>query len=258
MKGLIPCAGQGTRLRPLSLAVPKELLPLGLKPAIHFSVLDITHGGINHIVLVINRHKTRIADYLRAAFPDVHFTFHVQEEPRGLGFAMLEAKPYLEHAPFVMVLPDNIFVGQKSLTTSLRQVHERTRKCCVTLFRDGRIKPGACVGMEVQPLESDADSLAAMYPISEVPDSVDVYSGPAAYLFTPRVFDFLAMGLQEWDPSERDYSEGPALRRLIEAGKVCAAWVEGTSFDLGTPEGYLNCLKYFVKLYDNSPVSPKG
>lgn len=207
--------------------------------------------------MVINPRKTPIADYLEAVFPSVDFTFHVQGEPRGLGFAVLESEPLLGDTPFVMLLPDNLFVGKRGLTASLRDVYHRTRKCCLTLFRDGRIKPGAKVGLEVGVSASGDHPIRAMHQLDRIPPSVEVHTGPAAYLFTPDVFELLETGLKSWDASEGDYTEREALRNLIGLGRLCAAWVEGICFDVGTQQGYVNCLKYFLTEWEGCPPVPE-
>ena len=60
---IIPTAGFGTRMLPLSKAVPKELLPLGDKPAIHYVVMEAVRAGIKTIVLVNHAQKQAIENY---------------------------------------------------------------------------------------------------------------------------------------------------------------------------------------------------
>jgi len=54
-KAVIPCAGFGTRLLPITKAVPKELLPIGRKPAIHYVVEDLVNAKIHELIFVCNR-----------------------------------------------------------------------------------------------------------------------------------------------------------------------------------------------------------
>ena len=60
---VIPVAGFGTRMLPLSKSVPKELLPLGNRPAIHYVVEEAIAAGIKHIVLVGHAQKSAIENY---------------------------------------------------------------------------------------------------------------------------------------------------------------------------------------------------
>jgi len=243
MKGLIPCAGKGTRLHPLSLAVPKELLPVGVKPAVSFHVEDLSAAGIREIIVVINRAKSRIEDYLTHVFPQLEFRFVIQDDPGGLGFAILASRELIGNEPFLLLLPDNIFFGLEPLSVSLLREQKKTGKSCVALFRDGKFKPGARTGYELKPLPDGGRAVSAVHPVEALPPDKEVFFGPAAMLFTSEIFLHLESSAGDWDPSEGDYTERPALESLIHSGGVHPAWVEGECFDIGTVDGYKDCLK---------------
>jgi UTP--glucose-1-phosphate uridylyltransferase len=234
----------GSRLRPLSIAVPKELLPVGEKPAVHYAVEDLVSGSVRRIVVVINKSKSRIKDYLREVFPEVSFTFVFQEDPKGLGFALLESKRWLDDGPFVLLLPDNIFFGMEPLSVSLIRAHTRTGKSCVALFGIGKFKAGARVGLEVVPDAAGLHSVTAMHFLDTAGPAPGIFFGPAAMLFTPEIFPHLESNHAHWDFSRGDYTERPALEGLISAGGLTAAWVEGQCFDVGTLAGYKDCLRF--------------
>uniref|UniRef100_UPI00071E68A1 sugar phosphate nucleotidyltransferase n=1 Tax=Psychrobacter sp. ENNN9_III TaxID=1254334 RepID=UPI00071E68A1 len=125
---VIPVAGFGTRMLPLSKSVPKELLPLGNRPAIHYVVEEAIAAGIKHIVLVghaqksaienyfdINaeldnqlRHKGKdeLADSLNWLPEDVTVSMIRQGKPLGLGHAVLAARPIIGAHDFAVLLPD--------------------------------------------------------------------------------------------------------------------------------------------------------
>ena len=219
---------------------------MGDKPAVHHAVKDLTDAGVQDIVLVINRSKERIKDYLWEAFPTTDFTFVLQDEPRGLGFAILESRNFLDGGPFALLLPDNIFFGEEPLSTSLIREYNRTGRSCVTLFRGGKFKPGARFGFEVDRTTEGIDRVIAAHPVDKAPPGTSVHFGPAALLLTEEIFPYLKSESEQWDPREGDFTERPALSRLIEAGGLSAAWVEGECFDIGTVEGYMECLRYLL------------
>ncbi|MEH6768690.1 UTP--glucose-1-phosphate uridylyltransferase, partial [Psychrobacter sp.] len=125
---VIPVAGFGTRMLPLSKSVPKELLPLGNRPAIHYVVEEAIAAGIKHIVLVghaqksaienyfdINaeldtqlRHKGKneLADSLNWLPADVTVSMIRQGKALGLGHAVLAARPIIGEHDFAVLLPD--------------------------------------------------------------------------------------------------------------------------------------------------------
>ena len=246
MKGLIPCAGLGTRLHPLSLAVPKELLPIGSYPAVHYHAQDLLAADIKDIVVIINEKKTAIKDYLQGVFPEADFQFVCQEEPKGLGHAMLLARESIGENPIVMLLPDNIFFGSEPLSKSLIEAHKRTGRSCVTNFKDGRYKRGSRAGMELVSIKGDCNLIRAVHPLEDLPKNRRVFFGPAAFLFTLAVFDHLEAKSRSWDFSRGEYSERPAVEELVKTRSLDGVWVEGQCFDIGTIDGYLECLQFVL------------
>jgi len=120
VKAVIPAAGFGTRLRPITLSVPKELLPVGRKPMIQLAVEEAIAAGIKHIAVVIRRDKELIRHYLEALrslsdptggemeydLSEVRLHYAFQEKPLGLGNAIYEAGRFVGDSPFVMIIPD--------------------------------------------------------------------------------------------------------------------------------------------------------
>ncbi|MBI5570763.1 MAG: NTP transferase domain-containing protein [Desulfomonile tiedjei] len=258
LKGLIAAAGHGTRLHPLSVAVPKELLPIGVRPAVDYQVRDLLEHGIREIVVVINREKIRMRDYLTRVFPEAVFRFVFQDPPVGLGFAMLEAQDLLENDPFLMLLPDNVFFGRESLSRTLIDGYSHCRTSCVPLFHDGRYKPGAKIGMEIRANSEGLPRIAQTHPLGQVPSDRKVYFGPAAWFFTPEIFDHLTISANTYDTFGGDFSERPAVEGLMRSGGLTGIWVEGDCFDIGTPQGYIDCLRFFLSQEDASlPVAAR-
>ena len=70
-RAIIPAAGHGTRLRPLTYGVPKELLVVAYKPMIHYSVLECIEAKVQEIIIIVNKKKHGIAEYLENVFKDV-------------------------------------------------------------------------------------------------------------------------------------------------------------------------------------------
>ena len=89
MKAIIPAAGLGTRFLPLTRAVPKEMLPIGSKPALQLIVDEAKSAGADEIVLIISHGKELIREYFKDN-PAIRFVY--QEEQRGLGHAVLMAE----------------------------------------------------------------------------------------------------------------------------------------------------------------------
>lgn len=129
-KAVIPAAGLGTRFLPATKAVPKELLPIVDTPTIQLIVAEAVAAGVRDVVLVSARGKESIADHfdvageleahlertgkheLRKQMRDIARMANVvtvrQQEPLGLGHAVLCAKDVVGDEPFVVMLGDDL------------------------------------------------------------------------------------------------------------------------------------------------------
>lgn len=131
MKAVIPVAGLGTRMLPATKAIPKEMLPIVDKPLIQYIVEEAVCAGIREIVLVTHASKNSIENHFDTSFelestleqrvkrqlleevrsicPQHVNIMHIRQgEAKGLGDAILKAKPCVGDEPFVVMLPDMI------------------------------------------------------------------------------------------------------------------------------------------------------
>src|SRR3989344_3808958 len=143
LKAVIPAAGFGTRLLPVTKAVPKELFPLGVKPVIQYIVEEAVAAGIQEIIIVLHKDK----DLIRHYFEDLSYgeelkksgkeallqslkeikkraklRFVYQEKRGGLGAAVYLAKPFIDDFMLVM-LGDSVIHSQVPAAEQLRQLH---------------------------------------------------------------------------------------------------------------------------------------
>jgi dTDP-glucose pyrophosphorylase len=107
-KGLVLAAGGGTRLRPLTLAMPKEMVRVGTKPVIEHAIDVLKAGGIKDILVVIGRKKEAIMDYLGSGeMLGIQVYYRVQEELRGTAHAVYQGKDFIGGEDFVVMYGDN-------------------------------------------------------------------------------------------------------------------------------------------------------
>ena len=122
-KAVIPVAGLGSRLMPITKVLPKEMLPVFNKPVIQYIVEEIHSCNIKNILLVTGKHKSSIMDHLDyfeaardnkevrqldAILKDLNIYSIRQRSPQGLGDAVSYAENFVGEDPFALLLGDNI------------------------------------------------------------------------------------------------------------------------------------------------------
>ena len=119
MKAVITAGGEGTRLYPSSRAFPKELIHFCGIPVIEYGIKILKENNITDIYVVTGRKKGALQDYLGdGSLFGVNIAYVTQEEPKGLGDAVLCTRPHIEDSKddnFVLLLGDTIFTNFRDL-----------------------------------------------------------------------------------------------------------------------------------------------
>lgn len=277
---VIPVAGFGTRMLPLSKSVPKELLPLGNRPAIHYVIEEAIAAGIKHIVLVGHAQKSAIENYfdvnaeldnqLRAKGKDeladslnwlpedVSVSMIRQGKPLGLGHAVLKARPIVGDNPFAVLLPDvvlNPFTTDMDKDNLAYMIHSfeqsKHSQILVSAVADEDVhKYGIAKLKEADQLAQLSDDKNANFAVAgfvEKPQLADAPSNLAVvgrYVFTASIFDYLA----ETKPSVGgEIQLTDAIDALISTQGVDITTMLGESFDAGDMTSYMKAFIYFAE-----------
>ena len=134
---VIPCGGLGTRLHPITRWLPKEMLPVALRPVLHWALDEAADAGLLRAIINTNPHKPVLEAVARSYPGPLDLEFVPQDHPRGLGDAFLRVKDQLGGAPFVALLPDNLFQGPNP-TAAVLETHRTTGLATVLLAEISR------------------------------------------------------------------------------------------------------------------------
>ncbi len=263
-KAVIPAAGYGTRFLPITKVVPKELLPIGNKPAIQYVVEEAVAAGIEEIILVCHPSKVGIIDYFRpnkdvrsflekkgkkeemvelerieslADFRVVH-----QKEPRGLGHAVWCARKEIGDEPFLVMLPDVLI---KEESPSIRALLDTSLRSDWGLLLE-RLTPSEVPSYGVIRGEKIRDRLYEITGAVEKPSYAQAPSNLGIlgrYLLPPEILPILNE-LREGVLGEIQLTD--AVDILASKNPGHGLLVNGEIFDIGTPEGFREANSYFL------------
>ena len=222
MKGVILHAGRGTRLLPLTRALPKQLLPVANKPMSQYALEDMREAGISEIGVVVGGEH---GGAVRRHYGDgsgfgVRITYIEQDSPRGVAHAVGLCRRFVGRDRFAVYLGDNLlgsgirrhaerFRGGPDALVLLRAVPDPSR------FGVATLGPGGVERIVEKPADPESD-LAVV----------------GVYFMTPAVFDVI----DTLRPSGRGELEiADALQGVLERGRLEHALVDGWWKDAGTP-----------------------
>tara|TARA_E500000178_G_scaffold218590_1_gene215768 strand:- start:740 stop:1555 length:816 start_codon:yes stop_codon:yes gene_type:complete len=152
-QAIIPLAGLGTRLLPLTSVFAKELLPINGKPGIQYILDECIEAGIKEVVFIISKKKQMIKNYFyndsfykkiinKKKDPRIikeykqilkykkMIKFVYQNKPLGTGDAVLKTKKYIKDKFFLMLLPDDLII-KKNCSKSMINIHRRYKSSVV-------------------------------------------------------------------------------------------------------------------------------
>ncbi|MBA3045587.1 MAG: NTP transferase domain-containing protein [Candidatus Thermoplasmatota archaeon] len=235
MKAVIPAAGNGTRLSPATKVLPKEMFPLIDTPAIHMVVEEALSAGFDEVIVVISGVTSIIKPYLRKAFEDDKrgkIRFLVQDEPYGLGGAVLSASKAVNGEPFALLLPDEIFLGDTVAITQLIEAHYVKGASVIgaSFVEEDEVSR---YGMII--LEPGLNRVAAFEEKPTATTSRQAMSG--RYILTPGIF--ICLQKMKNNNHGGEISLTDALNLLLEDESIEMIELEGNRFDVGNKLGYL-------------------
>lgn len=280
-RAVIPAAGRGTRLSPLTLGVAKELLPLGAYPALAATLLEVAAAGVTDLIVVAAAAKPQLERFFgelqalqrSAALADAReppgpaarlagllegVTVRLVEQPAPLGVLDAVARGLaLTASPCAVVFPDLIHLPDQTALTRLFAAHAACGQAVIGLRAPppGGL-PGNAVAVELPPefaspaAREHAAATATPLPIRAVGPRRGV---PGELLTTFGQIQTAALDAAIDDCCRRhpgaplaDDGLLSALAQLAAAGGLYGALLPGEVVDLGSLPGYLDAVRRFL------------
>ena len=117
-KGIILAGGKGSRLRPLTNIISKQLLPIYNKPMIYYPLSCLINMGVKEVLILSDPFNMKLYKKLLGNGKKfkVKISYKIQIKPNGIAAAYILAKKFLNNCPSVLILGDNIFYGSNLIT----------------------------------------------------------------------------------------------------------------------------------------------
>ncbi|PHM72815.1 UTP--glucose-1-phosphate uridylyltransferase GalU [Xenorhabdus sp. KJ12.1] len=275
-KAVIPVAGLGTRMLPATKAIPKEMLPLVDKPLIQYVVNECIKAGINEIILVTHSSKNSIENHFDTSFEleailerrvkrqlldevqsicPSHVTIMQTRQgiAKGLGHAVLCAKPLIGDEPFAVILPD-VILDEYSADLSKYNLSEMLSRFNENGASQILVEPVPyesvsdygivdCFGENLQPGDSKPIARVVEKPKpEEAPSNLSIVG---RYVLSEKIWPLLA----KTAPGAGDEIQlTDAIAMLMEKEPVEAYHLKGRSHDCGNKLGYMQAfVEYGMK-----------
>lgn len=247
MKGVILCAGKGTRLQPLTYSQPKTLLPVANKPVLVYCLESLVNEGITEIGIVLNPNQEEAirAEIGTGEGYGVHITYLYQMEANGIADALKQAESFIGQDTFLLLLGDNLI--QEPLGSLKRAIEEGRADGSIMLakvanpsdYGIAHLHQGQVVNIEEKPKRPKSD-LAVI----------------GAYAFTPNIF----YAVKAISPSARgEYEITDAIQWLIDQGYTISSTITEQNYsDVGNVERWLEANRWKLDEIEQQNQSLSG
>jgi UDP-glucose pyrophosphorylase len=257
-KAVIPAAGLGTRVLPATKVMPKEMLPLVDKPAIQYIVEEAVAAGITDILIILGRGKNLIEDHFDRS-PEIEEAlskkertdslneclgianlaniFYVrQQEPKGLGHAVLCAKQFTGNDPFVVLYGDDVIIGEDPVAGQLIRAYEKYGKPVAGINKVGQKDISKYSSLNVEPLTENIYNVTDMIEKPTAGKEFSLYSILGRCLLTKDIYPLL----EKTAPGAgNEIQLTDAMAVLAKEGQMIGVDFTGKRYDMGNKLGIM-------------------
>ena len=268
---VVPVAGRGTRLLPLTKSQPKEMLPIGRKPVVQYVVEELQRCDIRRLLFITGPGKAAIENHfdidselianlretgkeelledLAFEREELEYFYTRQRRQLGLGHAVLCARPIVDQQNFVVALGDSIIGlhAESRIVRRMTEQFESSQADAVIAFeqvpRDEVVHYGIAAPRGTAGDIFELADLIEKPAVDEAPSDLAV---AARYVFSPRIFDCLT----QTEPGKGgEIQLTDAIRMLIADGRNVLGVqlpADEKRFDIGNFESYFEAFAEFA------------
>ena len=267
-KVVFPVAGLGSRFFPATKATPKEMLPIVDKPLIQYAVEEALDAGFTELIFVTAKSKTSIKDHFESKLntelsnltkekkellskmnkiiPNgVSCKYVFQEEPLGLGHAILQAKQLINDEPFAVILADDLIDSKIGAIKQMVDLYNDTKSSIISVQK---VDKASSIQYGMVSIDEGSQNMMKLTDIIEkpLPENAPSNLGVVGrYIFCNEILEFLD-NISFGTGNEIQLTDG--IKSMLIAHPVYAYEFEGTRYDCGDKLAFIKAnIEYALK-----------
>ena len=268
-QAIIPLAGLGTRLLPLSSVIPKELLPINGKPGLEYILDECIKSGIREIIFIISRDKKSIKKYfykdsfykkiikkkkndrrLKLEYQKIKkykkmIKFIYQNKPKGTGDAVLRCKNLIKSKYFLMLMPDDLII-KKNCSKSLIQLCKKYNSSVIASKRVKKTNVSRWGIFDIKKINKRDFIIKDVVEKPTVKNAPSRYAVIGRYILPKKIFKILEK--QKAGQNGEIHITDSIRTLILQKNKFIGHIFAGKYLDCGSMSGYINSSLEISKL----------
>ena len=268
-QAIIPLAGLGTRLLPLTSVIPKELLPIDGKPGLEYILNECVEAGIKEIIFIISKKKQQIKKYfyndfyykklikknpkdkrLKAEYMKIKkfksmIKFVYQNSPRGTGDAVLKCKNLIKSKYFLMLMPDDL-IFKHNCSSSLIELHNKYKSSIIASKKVKRNNVSRWGIFDIKKINKKNFLIKDVVEKPSIKAAPSNYAVIGRYILPKKIFNILK---SQKTGKNNEIHITDSIRKLIsKKNKFYGHIFAGKYLDCGSMKGYIKSSLEISKL----------
>ena len=260
-QAIIPLAGLGTRLLPLTSVLPKELLPINGKPGLEYILEECIEAGVKEIIFIISNKKKIIKKYF---YNDIFFNkminkkkkdkrlifeyskikkfkkmikFIYQNSPRGTGDAVLKCKKLIKSKYFLLLLPDDLII-KNNCSKSMLKLHKQHNSSVIASKKVKKEDVSRWGIFKIKKLNKNNFLIKDVVEKPSIKFAPSNYALIGRYILPTKIFKIL---MKQKPGKNGEIHITDAISTLVrQQNKFIGHVIDGKYLDCGTMNGYIN------------------